>query len=68
MFFLLEEPLFVLLALIAAIDDLQEKAGQSDEFTVRGWEEALQEAVPGFIEEDEDGQRIIHLENKKHIK
>lgn len=59
---LLEEPLLVLLALIAAVDDLQEEAGQCDQLAVRSRKEALQEAVTGLVEQNEDGQRILHLE------
>lgn len=58
---LLKKALFVLLALIVAIDDLQEEAGQRDQFAVRCWKEALQEAVTGLVEQDEDRQRILHL-------
>lgn len=51
----------MLLALIVAVDDLQEEAGQSDQFAVRSREEALQEAVTGFVKQDENGKRIVHL-------
>lgn len=51
----------MLLALIVAIDDLQEEAGQCDQFAVRSREETFQEAVTGLVEENEDGQRILHL-------
>ena len=59
---LLEEALLVLFALVVAVDDLQEEAGQSDQLAVLSGEEALQEAVTSLVEEDEDGQRILHLE------
>lgn len=52
----------MLLALIAAVDDLQEEAGQGDQFAVWGRKEAFQEAVTGLVEQNEDGQRILHLE------
>lgn len=58
---LLEEALFVLLALVVAVDDLQEQAGQRDELAVWRRVEALQEAVPGLVKQDEDGQRVLHL-------
>ena len=53
--------MLVLLALVAAVDDLQEEAGQGDELAVWSRKEALQEAVTGLVEQDEDGQRIVHL-------
>lgn len=59
--FVLEESLLVLLALVVAVDDLQEEAGESDELGVRRGKEALEEAVTGLVEQDEDGQRILHL-------
>lgn len=51
----------MLLALVVAIDDLQEEAGQCDQFAVCSREETFQEAVTGLVEENEDGQRILHL-------
>lgn len=51
----------MLLALIVAVDDLQEEAGQRDQFAVWSREKAFQEAVTGLIEQNEDGQRILHL-------
>lgn len=51
----------MLLALIAAVDDLQEEAGQCDELAVWSRKEALQEAVTGLVKQNEDGQRIVHL-------
>lgn len=59
---LLEEPLLVLLALVAAVYDLQEEAGQSDQLGVGSRKEALQEAVTGLVEQNEDGERVLHLE------
>lgn len=50
------------LALVVAIYDLQQEAGECDQFTVRSGEETLQEAVTSLIKQDEDGQRILHLE------
>lgn len=58
---LLEEPLLMLLALIVAIDDLQEEAGQCDQLGVWSGEEAFQEAVTGLVEQNEDSQGIFHL-------
>lgn len=52
----------MLLALIVAVDDLQEEAGQSDQLAVGSRKEALKEAVTRLVEQDEDGQRILHLE------
>lgn len=52
----------MLLALIVAIDDLQEEAGQCDQLAVWSRKEAFQEAVTGLVEQYEDGQRILHLE------
>lgn len=54
----------MLLALVVAVDDLQEEAGQCDQFAVRGREETFKEAVTGLVEQNEDGQRILHLERK----
>lgn len=51
----------MLLALVVAVDDLQEEAGQRDQFAVCRREEAFEEAVTGLVEQDEDGQRILHL-------
>lgn len=51
----------MLLALIVAIDDLQEEAGQCDQLGVWSRKEALQEAVTRLIKQNEDGQRIFHL-------
>lgn len=51
----------MLLALVVAIYDLQEEAGQCDQFAVCSREETFQEAVTGLVKEDEDGQRILHL-------
>lgn len=51
----------MLLALVVAVDDLQEEAGQRDEFAVCSREETFEEAVTGLIEQNEDGQRIFHL-------
>lgn len=51
----------MLLALIVSIDDLQEEAGQSDQFAVWSRKEAFQEAVTGLVEQNEDGQRVLHL-------
>ena len=53
--------MLVLLALIVAIDDLQEKAGQCDQLGGGSRKEALLEAVTRLIKQDEDGQRILHL-------
>lgn len=61
---LLEEPLLVFLALIVAVDDLQEEAGQGDQLAVWSRKEALQEAVTRLIEQNKDGQWIFHLEQK----
>lgn len=58
---LLKEPLLVLLALIVAVDDLQEEAGQCDQLGVWSGKEAFQEAVTGLVEQNEDSQRIFHL-------
>lgn len=58
---LLEEALLVLLALIAAVDDLQKEAGQGYQLTVRSRKVALQQAVTGLVKQDEDGERIFHL-------
>jgi len=55
----------VLLALIASVDDLQEEAGQCDQLAVRSGKEALQEAVAGLVEQNEDGQRVLHLEQNR---
>lgn len=51
----------MLLALIVSIDDLQEEAGQSDQFAVWSRKEAFQEAVTGLVEKNENGQRVLHL-------
>ncbi len=45
----------MLLALIIAVDDLQEEAGQSDQLAVWSREETFQEAVTGLVEQNEDG-------------
>lgn len=58
----------MLLALIAAIDDLQEEAGQRDQFAVWSRKEPFQEAVTGLVEKNEDGQRILHLEQKSKLR
>lgn len=55
----------MLLALVVAIDDLQEEAGQCDQLAVWSRKEALQEAVTGLIEQDKDGKWILHLEQSK---
>lgn len=55
----------MLLALIAAIDDLQEEAGQCDQLAVWSRKKAFQEAVTGLVEKNEDGQRILHLGTKQ---
>lgn len=52
----------MLLALVVAVDDLQEEAGQRDQLTVRGGEEALQQEVASLVEQDQDGQRVLDLE------
>ena len=62
---LLEEALLVLLALVVAVDDLQQKAGQGDQLAVRGGEHALEQGVAGLVEQDQDGQRVLHLRQKK---
>lgn len=49
------------LALVVAIDDLQEQAGQGDELAVRRGEEAFEETVARLVKQDQDGQRILHL-------
>lgn len=54
----------MLLALIVSVDDLQQQAGQGDQLTVRGGEEALEEAVSGLIKQDQDGQGVLNLEEK----
>lgn len=51
----------MLLAFIVAIDDLQEEAGERDQFAVWSRKEAFQQAVTGLIKKNEDGQRILHL-------
>lgn len=58
---LLQEALLVLLALVVAVDDLQEEAGQRDQFAVGSREETFEEAVAGLVKQNEDGQRILHL-------
>lgn len=55
----------MLLALVVAVDDLQEEAGQCDQFAVCSREETFEEAVTGLVEQNEDGQRILHLETKR---
>lgn len=45
----------MLLALIVAIDDLQQEAGQRDQLAVWSREETFQEAVTSLVEENEDG-------------
>lgn len=52
------------LALVVSVDDLQEEAGQCDQFAVCSREETFQEAVPGLVEQNEYGQRILHLQTK----
>lgn len=51
----------MLLALVVAVDDLQEEAGQGDQFAVCSREETFEEAVTGLVEQNEDGQWIFHL-------
>lgn len=51
----------MLLAFIVAVDDLQEEAGERDQFAVWSRKEAFQQAVTGLIKKNEDGQRILHL-------
>lgn len=58
----------MLLALIVAVDDLQEEAGERDQFAVWSRKEAFQEAVTGLVEKNEDGQRILHLEQKSKLR
>lgn len=58
----------MLLALIVAIDDLQEEAGQRDQFAVWSRKEAFQEAVTGLIKKNEDGQRVVGLEQQSKLK
>ena len=55
----------MLLALVVAVDDLQQKAGQGDQLAVRGGEHALEQGVAGLVEQDQDGQRVLHLRQKK---
>lgn len=56
----------MLLALIVAVDDLQEEAGERDELAVWSREEALQQAVAGLVKQNENGQGVLHLE--RHTK
>ena len=63
---LLEEALLVLLALVVAVDDLQQEAGQGDQLAVRGGEHALEQRVAGLVEQDQDGQWILHLRQKNN--
>lgn len=58
----------MLLALVVSVDDLQEEAGQRDQFAVWSRKEAFQEAVTGLVEKNEDGQRIIHLKQNSELR
>lgn len=58
----------MLLALVVSVDDLQEEAGQRDQFAVWSRKEAFQEAVTGLVEKNEDGQRIVHLKQNSELR